>query len=70
MTEVKNEMRLYVLVYFSELLSGIALGYGLDDGGLSPCRGCEFFSSPPRPDELWGLPSLLFSGYQELFPWG
>jgi hypothetical protein len=25
--------------------------------------GWEFFSSPPRPDRLWGLPSLLFNGY-------
>jgi hypothetical protein len=28
-------------------------------GGSSPCRGWEFFSSPPRPDRLWGPPSLL-----------
>jgi hypothetical protein len=28
-----------------------------------PCRGREFFSSPPCPGQLWGLPSLLFSVY-------
>jgi len=28
------------------------------------------FSSPPRPDQLWGPPSLLSDGYQEIFPWG
>jgi hypothetical protein len=36
----------------------------------SPGRDWEFFSSPPRPDRLWGPPSLLSNGYQVLFPWG
>jgi hypothetical protein len=27
------------------------------------------FSSPPRPERLWGPPSLLPNGYQGLFPW-
>jgi len=41
----------------------IALGYGLNDGGgLSPCRGWEYFSWPPCPDRLWGPPSLLSNG--------
>jgi len=26
--------------------------------------GRDIFSSAPRPDRLWGLPSLLSSGYQ------
>jgi hypothetical protein len=47
---------------------GIALGYGLDDRG-SRVRfpggggGWEFFSSPPRPERLWGPPSIS-NGYQ------
>jgi hypothetical protein len=40
-------------------ISGIALGYRLNDQGSSPSRGWEFLSSPPRPDRLWGPPSLL-----------
>jgi hypothetical protein len=28
-----------------------------------PGRGWEFFSSPPRPERLWGPPSLLSNGY-------
>jgi hypothetical protein len=34
------------------------LGYGLEDRISIPGRGCEFFLSP-RPDRLWGQPSLL-----------
>jgi hypothetical protein len=30
----------------------------------------EFFSSPPRPERLWGTPSLLSNRYQGLFPLG
>jgi hypothetical protein len=40
-------------------LSDRALGYGLDEGGSSPGRGWEFFSSPPRSDRIWSPPSLL-----------
>jgi hypothetical protein len=32
-------------------------------GGSSPGWGWEYFSSPPRPDRLWGPPSLLSNGY-------
>jgi len=31
-------------------------------GGMSSGREREFFSSPPRPDRLWGPPSLLYNG--------
>jgi hypothetical protein len=48
---------------------GIALGYGLDDGGLgfNSRRGWEFFSSRLRPERLWGPPSLLSNRHQGLF---
>jgi hypothetical protein len=39
-------------------------------GGSSPGKDCEFFSSSPRPDRLWGLKSHLAYGYQGLFPSG
>jgi hypothetical protein len=37
--------------------------------GSSPGKGWEFFSSPPRPDRLWGPPSLS-NRYKGLFSWG
>jgi hypothetical protein len=39
-------------------------------GGWSTGKGWEFFSSPPRPDRLWGPPSLLSNGYQGIFSGG
>jgi hypothetical protein len=48
---------------------GIATGYGLDDRGVGvrvPV-GSRIFSSPRRPDRLWGPHSLLSDGYRGLF---
>jgi hypothetical protein len=42
-------------------LSGIALGYGMDDRRFESRQGLEVF--------LYTL-SLLSNGYQGLFPWG
>jgi hypothetical protein len=45
----------------------------MDDRGSRvrfPAGGWEFFSSPPRPERLWGPSSLLSNGYQGLFPGG
>jgi hypothetical protein len=49
---------------------GIASGYELDDRGVGvrvPV-GSGIFSSPRRPDRLWGSPNLLCNGYRWLFP--
>jgi len=47
------------------IIASIALGYGLDNRGEGsiPGGGWGFFYSSPRPERLWGLPSLLFNGY-------
>jgi hypothetical protein len=45
---------------------GIATDYGLDGPGIESRWGRDF---PPRPDRLWGPPSLLYNGYQ-VFPGG
>jgi hypothetical protein len=39
----------------------------IDDVGFEKHRVCKFFCPPPRPDRLWGPPSLLSDGKQGLF---
>jgi hypothetical protein len=58
----------YDLVYPSRGSSVIIAGLPRFDSrqGL----GTDFLSSLLRPDRLWGPPSLLYSGYRLLFPWG
>jgi hypothetical protein len=70
-----------VFIYSSSILHearsrdsivGTATGYGLDDRGIGvrvPV-GSRIFSSPRRPDRLWGSPNLLSNGYRWLFPRG
>jgi hypothetical protein len=44
---------------------GIVTSYGLDDEDVEvrvPV-GSRIFSSPRRPDRLWGSPNLLLNGY-------
>ena len=41
---------------------GIATGYGLDGPGIESRWGDEIFRT--RPDQPWGPPNLLYSGYR------
>jgi hypothetical protein len=46
-----------------------SISHGTDDRDLIPGKGWEFVS-PPRPDQLWGPPNLLFNGYRRHFTGG
>jgi hypothetical protein len=53
-----------------EFSLGITTGCGLDDWGIRVrvLVGSRIFSSPRRPDRLWGPLRLLYNGYRWLFP--
>jgi hypothetical protein len=54
-----------------DIAAGIVTGYGLDDRGVGvrvPVR-LRIFSSPRRPDRLWGPPNLP-NEYRRLLPRG
>jgi hypothetical protein len=57
-------------IFIRDSVVGIATGYGLDGRGVGvrvPV-GLRIFTSPYRPDWLWGPPNLLYNGYWGLFP--
>jgi hypothetical protein len=49
---------------------GTVTGYRWDDGkvGVRVPVGSRIFSSPRRPERLWGSPSLLSNEYRALSP--
>jgi hypothetical protein len=43
------------------------LCYWTDGSVFQSCQAQRCFSSPKRPDRLWGPPSLLFNAYRDSF---
>jgi hypothetical protein len=59
-----KKMFIYIVFRSRNSVVSIATGYGLDNEGVGVPSPDRFnnFSSPRRPDRLWGSPNLLSDG--------
>jgi hypothetical protein len=70
---VINKTRNYGTIQYScHYEDGIATCYGLENHGVGVRvrMGARIFTSPCRPDRLWGPPNLLSNVYLGLFSRG
>ena len=47
----------------------VSSAWTTEETWLDPGQGKSFIYSPGHPDQLWGPPSLLFSGFSGSLPW-
>jgi hypothetical protein len=61
---------IYISIYGHSHSVGITTGYAVQDRevGIRVPVEARIFTSPCRPDRLWGPPSLLSNGYRGLLP--
>jgi hypothetical protein len=69
LAEIKAPFFIFIGPIRRDSVVGIATSYGLDDREVGVrVPGSRIFSSPRRPDRLWGPPSLLSNWYRRLTP--
>jgi hypothetical protein len=61
-SQIRSGIIIIIIIIIITTTTTTTTRYGLDDRRSNPNEGKDF-SSPERPHQLWGPPSLLPSGY-------